>query len=69
MNVCISTNSDGIIIGYATVGTIEGGEMITVNEVPEDLCHGYYKLINGEIVLDEELRDQIANAQQDNIAP
>lgn len=63
MEVCISTNQDNIIIGYATIGSIESGQIIEVDGIPDDLCKGYYKLIDGEIVLDEELKSQIAESQ------
>lgn len=59
MQVCISVNKDDIITGYAIIGSIEGGEMITVDEIPEDLCRGYYKLVDGVIVLDEDLKAQL----------
>ena len=59
MKVCISVNNDDIITGYATVGSIEGGEMVEMDEIPDDLCHGYYKLADGDIVLDEDLKAQL----------
>ena len=62
MNVCINTNDDKIITGYAVVGSIEGGEMINADEIPDDICKGYYKLINSKISLDEELKSKIVES-------
>lgn len=62
MKICISINDSKIITGYAVIGSIEGGEMVTVDEIPDDLCRGYYKLIDGEIVLDDELKSQIVES-------
>ena len=63
MVVVIDENN--IIRGYATVGGIVGGIEIEAEEAPEDLCAGYYKLINGEIVLDEELKAQTETTHLD----
>lgn len=59
MQICISADGNNVITGYAIIGSIEGGEMITVDEIPEDLCRGYYKLVDGVIVLDEDLKAQL----------
>lgn len=63
MNVCISIDDKGIIVGYATVGEIENGVFIHTEEIPLDLCAGYYKFIDGKVILDEDLKIEMVSEE------
>lgn len=65
MMLVISTNNNKIINGYAEIGGIEDGVNIAVDKIEEDLCAGYYKLVDGQIMLDEELKAKFVGARLD----
>lgn len=62
MQMCLKIDENNIIKSYSVIGKIEGGIDIetetnyNIENIPLDLCAGYYKLIDGNIVLDEELK-------------
>lgn len=64
MIINIKINSDNVITAYAVIGKVEGGIDVdteiyeSIEDVPP-LSAGYYKLINGQIKVDEELKAQI----------
>lgn len=67
MTINILKDDNNVIIGFATLGSIVGGVDIKTNyknaeEVPS-LSIGYYKLIDGQIVVDEELKAQFEATQ------
>ena len=67
MIINIKTNKDNVIISYAVVGKVKGGVDVdtgytNIDDVPP-LSAGYYKLIDGTIAIDENLKAQIEIAQ------
>lgn len=67
MEISVFVGEDNIIKGYATTGGIEGGisiraDYLSLEEVSL-LSIGYYKLIDGQIVVDEELQAQTETTQ------
>ena len=56
MKLSVITDSKNIVIGYATVGSLENDIEINIEEIPEDLWKKYYKLEGGKLVVDEDLK-------------
>lgn len=62
MKINLKTNEKNIITSYAIIGKIDGGIDVETNYEIEDvppLSIGYYKLKDGKIEIDEELKAQI----------
>lgn len=59
MTIKITINQDNIITGYASVGDLNNSIEVTVDKIPSDLCDGYYRYVDGQIVLDEQLKEYI----------
>lgn len=55
---------DDIVVAYSVDIYLDGSIEMYIEEIPNDLIDGYYKLINDEIVIDEILKEEILNSQK-----
>jgi len=53
--ITVTTNAEGVITGWAEVGGLAGGIQIELDEIPDDLAMGYYRLVGSSVVRDDEL--------------
>jgi hypothetical protein len=63
MIINVKCDENNIITSYAVIGKVEGGvdietDYTNIDDMPP-LSIGYYKVANGQIVIDEQLKEQI----------
>lgn len=57
----IQINEQNVVIGYAEVGDLENSVEVEIEEIPDDLTAGYWVYTDGELNIDEALRDGLIN--------
>lgn len=55
MQIAVKTNEDGVITAWAEIGGLAGGMEIELDEIPDDLARGYYRLTESGVERDDEL--------------
>jgi hypothetical protein len=55
MMITVTTNAEGVITGWAEVGGLAGGIQLELDEIPDDLAMGYYRLVGSGVVRDDDL--------------
>lgn len=53
--ITIANDQDGVITAWAEIGGLAGGMEIELDEIPDDLARGYYRLTESGIERDDEL--------------
>ncbi|EJS63487.1 hypothetical protein [Bacillus cereus] len=49
---------ESIIVAYST-NWLDDSFEVSLDVVPDDLVAGYYKLVDGQVIIDEELKESI----------
>lgn len=60
--VKIKVNDQNIVTGYVVIGEIADSVEVELEEIPDDLAAGYWKYEDGELFVDQGLKDNILNA-------